>query len=66
MEKTKIALDHLRAAANIMYAVGIVTCTITLLPDSEISGHIFWVIFGTLAIAAGAIFKEITILIHKG
>lgn len=65
MEKTKITLDHLKAAANIMYAVGIVTCVITLLGGSDISDSLFWVIFGTVAIAIGAILKEVSFIIHK-
>ena len=65
MEKTKITFDLLRAAGNIMYAVGIVTCIITLLGGSDISDSLFWVIYGTLAIGIGAILKETSIIIHK-
>ena len=64
MRKIKLSLDHLRAAGSIMYAVGIVTCILTLHVGSDISDSLFWVIFGTLAIAIGAIFKETTISIH--
>ena len=64
MKKAKITLDHLRAAGNLMYAVGIVTCIITLLRGSDISDSLFWIIFGTVAIAIGAIFKETTIPIR--
>lgn len=59
MTKTVITGDPLRATGNILYAMGIITSIIALLDNSEISGSIPWILFGTITIGLGAILKEV-------
>lgn len=56
-KKIKIVFDPLRAVGNMIFAVGIVTSIITLLPGSDFSGNILWATFGAIFIGLGANLK---------